>query len=155
MKVSRRSVPGAESGVWTDTGLPGPVTPLKQLLITILHPNTRHLVISNTYSPFGVTKLPQFAKEIVLFLFINRRFFVQYFRHFEALPLSHNLTAFWKITQFTLECCQWSLRHEAWCDGWLGRWWLGWIGGWSWVWKENSEYPVSYTHLTLPTNREV
>ena len=45
-------------------------------------------------SPLGIMKFSQFLQEIVLFLFINRRFFVQYSRHFEALPLSHNFRAF-------------------------------------------------------------
>ena len=42
-------------------------------------------------SPFLLVELSQLSDEVLLLLAIDRRLFVQYFRHFEALPLSHNV----------------------------------------------------------------
>ena len=41
--------------------------------------------------PFLFVELSQLSYKVLLFLAIHRRLFVQYFRHFEALPLSHNV----------------------------------------------------------------
>ena len=42
-------------------------------------------------SPFLLVELSQLSDKVLLLLAIDRRLFVQYFRHFEALPLSHNV----------------------------------------------------------------
>ena len=44
-------------------------------------------------------ELSQLSYKVLLFLPIHRRLFVQYFRHFEALPLSHNVHSIFRQNQ--------------------------------------------------------
>ena len=52
--------------------------------------------------PFLLVELSQLSYKVLLFLAIHRRLFVQYFRHFEALPLSHNVHSIFRQNQGNL-----------------------------------------------------
>ena len=69
--------------------LPGrPSDPLK---IPKFSSQRKFCPISLQNLPFLFVELSQLSYKVLLFLAIHRRLFVQYFRHFEALPLSHNV----------------------------------------------------------------
>ena len=53
-------------------------------------------------SPFLLVELSQLSYKVLLFLAIHRRLFVQYFRHFEALPLSHNVHSIFRQNEGNL-----------------------------------------------------
>ena len=52
--------------------------------------------------PFLLVEFSQLSYKVLLFLAIHRRLFVQYFRHFEALPLSHNVHSIFRQNEGNL-----------------------------------------------------
>ena len=68
--------------------------------------NPKKLSTPKIFNPFNLENLPfllvelsQLSYKVLLFLPIHRRLFVQYFRHFEALPLSHNIHSIFRQNQ--------------------------------------------------------
>ena len=52
--------------------------------------------------PFLLVEFSQLSDKVLLLLAIHRRLFVQYFRHFEALPLSHNVHSIFRQNEGNL-----------------------------------------------------